>query len=80
LRIGSCDPRTLREKYRAEELVTLDDENGLGDVSQIALFWFLTAEAMADWHQSGTSYDVLELRSSVNSFTIIGVDPDFHCA
>ena len=60
--------------------MTLDAENGLGDVSQIALFWFLTVEAMADWHESDAYHDVLELRSSANSFTLIGVDPDFHCA
>ena len=60
--------------------MTLDDENGLGDVSQIALFWFLRAEAMADWHGSDAYHDVLELRSSANSFTIIGVYPDFYCA
>lgn len=29
-------------RFRSEKPITLDDENGLGDFSQVALFWFPT--------------------------------------
>ena len=67
-------------RFRAEKPMTLDDENGLGDFSQIALFWFPTATAMTDWYESDAYHDLLELRSSAGTFTIIGVDPDLNCA
>ncbi len=63
-------------RFRAEKPITLDDENGLGDFSQIALFWFPTKEAMVGWYESDAYHDLLELRASGGSFTIIGVDPD----
>ena len=74
-------PETLRPfdgelRFRAEAPMTLDDENGLGDFSQIALFWFPTKEAMVGWYESDAYHDLLELRSSAGAFTIIGVDPD----
>jgi uncharacterized protein (DUF1330 family) len=67
-------------RFRAEKPMTLDDENGLGDFSQVALFWFPTADAMTDWYESDAYHDLLELRASAGNFTIIGVDPDFNCA
>jgi uncharacterized protein (DUF1330 family) len=67
-------------RFRAEKPMTLDDENGLGDFSQVALFWFPTAEAMTDWYESDAYHDLLELRASAGNFTIIGVDPDSNCA
>ena len=66
--------------FRAEKPMTLDDENGFGDFSQIALFWFSTATAMTDWYESDAYHDILELRSSAGTFTIIGVDPNLKCA
>jgi len=74
-------PETLKPfdgelRFRAEAPMTLDDENGLGDFSQIALFWFPTKEAMVGWYESDAYHDLLELRSSAGAFTIIGVDPD----
>ena len=66
--------------FRAEKPMTLDDENGFGDFSQIALFWFSTATAMTDCYESDAYHDILELRSSAGTFTIIVVDPDLNCA
>lgn len=60
--------------------MTLDDEKGLGEVSQIALFWFLTAEPMADWHELDAYHEVLELRSSAGTITIIGIGLELICA
>ena len=60
--------------------MALDDENGLGDFSQIALFWFPTATVITDSYESDAYFDLLELRWSAGTFIIIGVDPDFHCA
>jgi uncharacterized protein (DUF1330 family) len=67
-------------RFRAEKPITLDDENGLGDFSQIALFWFPTADAMTEWYESDAYHELLELRASAGTFTIIGVDPDSNCA
>ena len=67
-------------RFRAEKPMTLDDENGLGDFSQIALFWFPSADAMTSWYESDAYHDLLELRASAGTFTIIGVDPDSECA
>ncbi len=74
-------PETLKPfdgelRFRAEAPITLDDENGLGDFSQIALFWFPSKEAMVGWYESDAYHDLLELRASAGAFTIIGVDPD----
>jgi uncharacterized protein (DUF1330 family) len=78
-------PATLKPyggeiRFRAEKPITLDDENGLGDFSQIALFWFPTADAMTEWYESDAYHELLELRASAGTFTIIGVDPDSNCA
>ena len=54
--------------------MTLDDENGLGDFSQVALFWFPTQAAMTDWYESDAYHDLLSLRASAGTFTIIGVN------
>ena len=56
--------------------MTLDDENGLGDFSQIALFWFPAQGAMTDWYESDAYHDLLSLRASAGTLTIIGVDPE----
>ena len=66
--------------FSAERRMTLDDENGLGDFSQIALFWFRTATAMTKWCHSDAYHDLLELRSSAGTFTITGVGPNLNCA
>ena len=73
---ATLEPYGGEIRFRAEKPMTLDDENGLGDFSQIALFWFPTATAMTDWYESDAYHDLLELRSSAGIFTIIGVDPD----
>lgn len=73
---ATLEPYGGEIRFRAEKPMTLDDENGLGDFSQIALFWFPTATAMTDWYESDEYHDLLELRSSAGTFTIIGVDPD----
>lgn len=77
---ATLEPYGGEIRFRAEKPMTLDDENGLGDFSQIALFWFPTATAMTDWYESDAYHDLLELRSSAGTFTIIGVDPDRNCA
>ena len=73
---ATLEPYGGEIRFRAEKPMTLDDENGLGDFSQIALFWFPTATAMTDWYESDAYHYLLELRSSAGTFTIIGVDPD----
>ena len=45
---ATFEPYGCEIRFRAEKPMPLDDENGLGDFSQIALFWFPTATAMAD--------------------------------
>ncbi len=77
---ATLEPYGGEIRFRAEKLMTLDDENGLGDFSQIALFWFPTATAMADRYESDAYHDLLALTSSARTFTIIGVDRDFNCA
>ncbi len=67
-------------RFRAEEPITLDDENGLGDISQIALFWFPTSTVTADRYESDAYHDLLVLTSSAGTYTIIGVDRDLNCA
>ncbi len=74
-------PETLRPyggelRFRAERPLTLDDENGIGDFSQIALFWFPTRENMVSWYESDAYHDLLDLRASAGSFTLLGMDPD----
>ena len=61
-------------RFLAETPMTLDDENGLGDFSQVALFWFPTKDAMVGRYESDAYHDLLELRASVGAFTIIGFD------
>ena len=77
---ATLEPYGGEIRFRAEKLMTLDDENGLGDFSQIALFWFPTATAMADRYESDAYHDLLALTSSAGTFTIISVDRDFNCA
>ena len=77
---ATLEPYDGEIRFRAEKPMTLDDENGLGDFSQIALFWFPTADAMTGWYESDEYHDLLELRASAGTFTIIGVDPDSNCA
>ena len=77
---ATLEPYGGEIRFRAEKLMTLDDENGLGDFSQIALFWFPTATAMADRYESDAYHDLLALTSSARTFTIIGVDRDFNYA
>ena len=77
---ATLEPYSGEILFRAEKPMTLDDENGFGDFSQIALFWFSTATAMTDWYESDACHDILYLRSSAGTFTIIGVDPDLNCA
>ena len=60
--------------------MTLDNKNGLGDFSRIALFCFPTGTATTDWDESDAYHDLLELRSGTGSFIIIGVNPDLDCA
>ena len=73
---ATLEPYGGEIRFRAEKPITLDDENGLGDFSQVALFWFPTVDAMTNWYESDAYHDLLELRASAGSFTIIGVDPD----
>ena len=77
---ATLEPYGGEIRFRAEKLMTLDDENGFGDFSPIALFWFPTATAMADCYESDAYHDLLALTSSAGTFTIIGVDRDFNCA
>ncbi len=77
---ATLEPYSGEIRFRAEKPMTLDDENGLGDFSQIALFWFPTATAMADRYESDAYHDLLSLTSSAGTFTIISVDRDFNCA
>jgi uncharacterized protein (DUF1330 family) len=77
---ATLEPYGGEIRFRAEKPMTLDDENGLGDISQVALFRFPTAGAMTDWYGSDAYHDLLELRASAGTFTIIGVDPDSNCA
>ena len=37
---ATLEPYGGEIRFRAEKPMTLDDENGLGDFSQVALFWF----------------------------------------
>ena len=77
---ATLEPYGGEIRFRAEKPMTLDGENGLGDFLQIALFWFPTAIAITDWYESDAYHDILELRSSAGTFTIIGVDPNLKCA
>ena len=61
-------------RFRSEKPITLDDEYGLGDFSQVALFWFPTQAAMTDWYESDAYHHLLSLRASAGTFTIIGVN------
>ena len=54
--------------------MTLDEENGLGDFSQIALFWFPNAEAKTeDWYELDAYQELMELRFSAGKLTIISI-------
>ena len=77
---ATLEPYGGEIRFRAEKPITLDDENGLGDFSQIALFRFPTADTMTEWYESDAYHELLELRASAGTFTIIGVDPDSNCA
>ena len=77
---ATLEPYGGEIRFRAEKPMTLDDENGLGDFSQVALFWFPTADAMMNWYASDAYHDLLELRARAGTFTIIGVDPDSNSA
>ena len=77
---ATLEPYGGEIRFRAERPMTLDDENGLGDFSQIALFWFPTATAITEQYESDACHDLLKLRSSAGTFTIIGIDPDLNCA
>ena len=70
----------VKIRFRAEKPMTLDAEKCLGDFSQIALFWFPTAIAITDLYESDAYHDILGLRSSAGTFTIIGVDPNLNYA
>lgn len=77
---ATLEPYGEETRFRAEKPMTLDDENGLGDFSQIALFWFPRATAMADRYESDAYHDLLGLTSSAGTFNIIGIDRDLNCA
>jgi uncharacterized protein (DUF1330 family) len=77
---ATLEPYDGEIRFRAEKPMTLVDENGLGDFSQVALFRFPTADAMTNWYESDAYHDLLELRASAGTFTIIGVDPGLNCA
>ena len=77
---ATLEPYGEQIRFRAEEPMTLDDENGLGNFSQIALFWFPTATAMADRYESDAYHDLSGLTSSAGTFIIIGIDRDLNCA
>lgn len=72
---ATLEPYGGEIRLRADRLVSIADENDLGDFSQVALLWFPTADAMTDWYQSAAYNDLIELRASAGSFTMIGVDP-----
>ena len=72
---ATLEPYGGEIRLRADGPVTLTDENDLGDFSQIVLLWFPTADAMTGWYQSAAYNNLVELRSSAGSFTMIGVDP-----
>ena len=73
---ATLEPYSGELRFRSEKPITLDDENGLGDFSQVALFRFPTQAAMTEWYESDTYNDLLSLRASAGTFTIIGVDPE----
>ena len=60
---------------RADRPVTMVGENDLGDFSQVVLLWFPIDDAITDWYLSAAYNDLIELRASAGSFTMIGVDP-----
>lgn len=72
---ATLEPYGGEIRLRADRLVSIADENDLGDFSQVALLWFPTADAMTDWYQSAAYNDLIKLRASAGSFTMIGVDP-----
>ena len=73
---ATLEPYGGELRFRSEKPMTLDDENGLGDFCQIALFWFPSQGAMTDWYESDAYHDLLSLRASAGRFTIIGVNPE----
>ena len=77
---ATLEPYGGEIRFRAEKSMTLDDENGLGDFSQLALFWFPTATAMADRYESDAYHDLLALTSSADTLIVIDVDRDLICA
>ena len=72
---ATLEPYGGEVRLRADGPVTLTDENELGDFSQIALLWFPTTDAMTGWYQSAAYNNLVELRFSAGSFTMIAVDP-----
>ena len=72
---ATLEPYGGEIRLRADGPVALTDENDLGDFSQIALLWFPTADAMKGWYQSGAYTNLIKLRASAGTFTMIGIDP-----
>ena len=77
---ATLEPYGGETRFRVEEPMTLDDENGLGDFSQIVLFWFPTAKAITDWNESYAYHYFLEPKSSAGNLSIIGIDLYLNCA
>ena len=73
---ATLEPFNGELRFRAERPITLDDENELGDFSQIALFWFPTKADMIGWYESDAYHDLLDIRANAASFTILGMEPD----
>ena len=61
-------------QFRANESLTLDDENHLGDFSQVALFEFPSESACLDWYESDAYHDLLALREQAGQFTLLALD------
>ncbi|MGA1207311.1 MAG: DUF1330 domain-containing protein [Gammaproteobacteria bacterium] len=61
-------------QFRANASLTLDDENHLGDFSQVALFEFPSEDACRHWYESDDYHDLLELREQAGQFTILALD------
>jgi len=61
-------------QFRANASLTLDDENHIGDFSQVALFEFPSEEACRDWYESDAYHDLLSIREQAGHFTILALD------
>ena len=77
---ASFEPYGGEIRFGVEEPMTLVDENGLGNFSRIALFWFLTAKAITDCYESDAYQELSEPSSGAITFTIIGTYPELKCA